>query len=100
MFEPAPIRVAFEKHGFRFEKVPGIMLSQRRFTDENERKGVLKILHDRSIDTSEWEDRGKLFAELFIGAKPEQFQELLETMNETHSLYVDDKSSNINYICR
>jgi hypothetical protein len=84
MFEPATIRVAFEKHGFRFEKVPGIMLSQRSFTDEDEQKGILKILHDKRIDTGELEDSGKLFAELFIGAKPEQFKQLLETMNETH----------------
>jgi len=100
MFEPALIRGAFEKHGFRFEKVPGIMLSQRSFTDENERKGVLKILHDKNIDTSEGEDCGKLFAELFIAAKPEHFQEFLEKMNETHSICAGDELNNITYICR
>ena len=100
IFDATPIGNAFEKHGLRFEKVPGIMLPQRRFTDENERKGILKILHDKSIDTGEWEDRGKLFAELFIAAKPEHFSELLEKMNETHSICVDDESNNCTYICR
>jgi hypothetical protein len=100
MFESRSIRDSFENHGFRFEKVPGIMLSQRRFMDQNERKGILKILHDKNIDTSEWEDRGKMLAELFIAAKPEHFPELLEKINETHSKWVDDESNHTTYICR
>ena len=100
MFNATPIRDVFEKHGFRFEKVPGIMLPQRRFTDKNERKGVLKILHDKRIDTSGWEDRGKQFAELFIAAKPGHFAELLDKMNETRSMCIGDGSERIAYICR
>jgi carnitine O-acetyltransferase len=100
MFESTSIRDSFENHGFRFEKVPAIMLSQRSFTDENERKGVLKILHDKNIDTSEWEDRGKMFAELFVAAKTEHFPGLLERMNETHSICVGDESNKTTYICR
>ncbi|MGB2691049.1 MAG: hypothetical protein WBC96_01000 [Thermodesulfobacteriota bacterium] len=67
------------------------MLPQRRFTDENERKSVSKTLHDKHIDTSEWEDRGKQYAELFIAAKPDHFPELLEKMNETHSMPVHEE---------
>ena len=100
MFDATPIRDVFENDGFRFEKVPGIMLPQRRFTDENERKAVLKILHDKRVDTSAWEDRGKQFAELFIAAKPDHFPELLEKTNETHSMCVGDESEMITYICR
>ena len=92
MFDATPIRDVFEKHGLRFEKVPEVMLPQRRFTDENERKSVLKTLHDKRIDTSEWEDQGKQFAELFIAAKPDHFPELLEKMNETRSMSVHDES--------
>lgn len=100
MFEATPIKDTFEKHGFRFEKIPEVMLPQRRFTDENERKSVLNILHDKNIDTSEWEDRGKQFAELFIAAKPDHFQEMLEKMIETHSMSLGDESEKIAYICR
>lgn len=92
MFDATPIRDVFEKHDLRFEKVPEVMLPQRRFTDENERKSVLKTLHDKRIDTSEWEDRGEQFAELFIAAKPDHFPELLEKMNETRSMSVHDES--------
>lgn len=92
MFDATPIRDVFEKHDLRFEKVPEVMLPQRRFTDENERKGVLKTLHDKGIDTSEWEDQGKQFAELFIAAKRDHFPELLEKMNETRSTSAHDES--------
>jgi hypothetical protein len=82
MFDATPINHVFETYGFRFEKVQGAMLPQRRFTDNNEKKMVLKILHEKGIDTSGWEDRGMQFAELFVGAKPDHFHELLEKMNE------------------
>ncbi len=85
MFDAAPIRVAFENHGFCFDKVPGIMLRQRNFSNEKEKKEVLKVLHDKHLDTGIWENRGKLFAELFIAAKTEYFPEVLEKMIETHS---------------
>ena len=71
-----------------------------KFTDENEQKGVLKILHDKGIDTSEWEDGGKQFAQLFIAAKPDHFPELLEKMKETRSMCVGDESERITYIVR
>jgi hypothetical protein len=100
MFDATPIRDVFEKHGFRFEKVPEVMLPQRRFTDESERTSVLKILHDKRIGTREWEEQGKQFAELFIAAKPHHFPELLERMNETHSMSVRDESERPAYICR
>ncbi|MFC1783905.1 hypothetical protein ACFL02_10045 [Planctomycetota bacterium] len=100
MFDATPIRDVFERHGLRYEKVPGIMLPQRRFTDRNERKDVLKVLHDKGIDTSEWEDQGRQFAELFIAAKPDNFPELLKKMNEIHSVCVGDESEMNTYICR
>jgi carnitine O-acetyltransferase len=100
MFDATPIRAVFENEGYRFAKVPEVMLPQRRFTDMDEQKDVLKILHDRGIDTREWEDRGKQFAELFIGAKPHHFPELLEKMNEAHSMSVRNESENTAYICR
>ena len=100
MFDATPIKNVFVKHGFRFEKVPEVMLPQRRFTDENERKSVLRILHDKSIDTSEWEEKGKQFAELFIAAKPDHFPELLDKMNETRPMSEHEESQRIAYICR
>jgi hypothetical protein len=91
MFDATPINRIFEKYGFRFQKVQGIMLPQRRFTNNREKEGVLKILHKNGIDTSEWEDRGKQFAELFIAAKPDHFSELLEKMDEVRLTCVGDE---------
>lgn len=85
LFEVEQIRKAFEDAGYVFEKVPNIMLPQRKFTDKREQAEVLKVLHDRRIDTSKWEDLGKQYAELFICAKPEHFDAVLQKMQETHS---------------
>ena len=83
IFDLAPIKTVFEKHGLTFEAVPGTRLPQRRFTDVDERREVLSLLHDRRIDTREWEDRGKHFADLFIAAPPEQFSKMRDRMNAT-----------------
>ncbi|MFQ5506230.1 MAG: hypothetical protein ACE5F1_15780, partial [Planctomycetota bacterium] len=85
MFDIPPIENIFEKHGFRFGAVPGVRLPQRRFTDGEERKKVLSLLHDRGIDTREWEDRGKQYADLYIAAPAERFSLLLDRMNETRA---------------
>ena len=100
MFDTTPIENAFESNSFKFEKVPGIMLPQRSFANKNEKKEILKILHNKVVDTSQWEDHGKLYAELFIAAKPGHFQELFEKIKETHSICVDNESNNITYINR
>jgi len=100
MFESESIRNSFEKHGFRYEKVPGIMLSQRRFTDKDEQQGVLDILHDKNIDTRGWEEEGRLFAELFIAARPDHFPALLDKMMETHSICMGEEAETTTYICR
>jgi hypothetical protein len=100
MFDSTSIRDSFESQGFRFERVPGIMLSQRRFADEDEQNGVLDILHEKNIDTTNWEDEGRLYAELYIAAKPDHFPALLERMKETHSICTGEEADTTTYICR
>ncbi|MFQ5429427.1 MAG: hypothetical protein ACE5E1_03865 [Phycisphaerae bacterium] len=85
MFNLSPIKSVFEKHGFSFGSVPGLRLPQRRFTDPEERRSVLALLHDRGLDTSDWEDRGKCYADLFVAAPPRQFSLLLDRMIATRS---------------
>ncbi len=100
MFDETPIRDVFETNGYSFGKVPKVMLPQRRFVDQNEREGVLKIIHDKGIDTGEWEDHGKHYAELFIAARPDHFPELLGAMNETYSMSVSDEFEQNSFIHR
>ena len=80
MFDDDPIQAVFEGNGLKFGRVPGVRLPQRRFTDDTERHSMLRVLHDRGLDTQDWEDRGKLFADLFIAAPEKQFALLLERM--------------------
>ena len=100
MFDATPIRNVFEKHDFKFEKVPEIMLPQRTFRNKCEQKSVLKLLRDKGIDTSQWEDGGKHFAELFIAAKPGHFPELLDRMIASYSMCAKEESESVTYICR
>ena len=99
MFDPSPIKTVFAKHGFVFAPVPGIRLPQRNFTDMNECKKVLSILHARGIDTREWEQGGKHYADLYIAAPRHQFSLLLDEMNaEESSDQIEEKA--IAYIHR
>ena len=99
MFDYSPIEAAFEAHGFTFGAVPGVRLPQRRFTNREERQKVLSLLHDRNVDTREWEDRGKHHADLFIAAPPDQFSSLLEGMEKTR-LVRDSEPEGVGYLCR
>lgn len=99
MFDISPIETVFEERGFTFGPVPGVRLPQRRFTDGEERQKVLSLLHDRGIDTREWEDRGKLYADLYIAAPGDQFSFLLERMRETRS-ECESESEMVGYIHR
>ncbi|RMH44769.1 MAG: hypothetical protein D6689_01690 [Deltaproteobacteria bacterium] len=85
MFDPSPVQSVFAEHGFRFEPVPGVRLPQRRFANRDERNKVLSLLHDRGIDTRQWEEGGRLYADLYIAAPAEHFSLLLERMRETRS---------------
>lgn len=83
IFENDGIEGVFEKCGFRFGAVPDVRLPQRRFIDDDERQDVLSVLHARGIDTTDWEDRGKQYADLYIAARPPWFDALMERMHRT-----------------
>lgn len=86
MFDNEPIVNVFEDNGYRFGPVPGVRLPQRRFESDREREKVLSVLHDRGLDTREWEDDGRHYADLYVAAPPPQFELLLEHMQKTHTV--------------
>ena len=85
MFDTEPVEAVFEKHGFSVHAVPDARLPQRRFENLRERKEVLTLLHNRGIDTAEWEEQGKHFADLYVAARPEHCMELLDCVYATRS---------------
>jgi hypothetical protein len=85
MFDALPVAQACERFGLHFGQVGGVRLPQRRFTDEHERESVLDILHERGVDTHDWEDTGRQYADLFIAAPREQFSLLVERMVATRA---------------
>ena len=74
-------------------------LPQRRFTDLQECRKVLFLLHDKGIDTRKWEDRGKQYADLFIAAPERQFSLVLDQLGRTRSEREDDSEA-VAYIRR
>lgn len=83
MFDTAQIERCFEKHGFAFLKIPDVRLPQRNFSDMEERLQILSVLHDRKIDTSKWEDKGKLYADLYVAASFDEVDIVQERMIQT-----------------
>ena len=82
MFSPKPIAATFERFGYRFEAVPRVRLRQRRFADAREQMETMRLLRSRGIDPNGWETTGYLYADLFIGARPDAFPPLLAAMQE------------------
>ena len=90
MFDTEPVEAVFEKHGFAMSAVPGARLPQRKFEDAREREQVLTLLHERGIDTGSWEEQGRHYADLYVAARPEHSQELLDCACATSAEYADD----------
>ncbi len=82
MFDTEPVRESFERHGFKFGQIPGVFLRQRRFADDEERNGVLEMLHERGFDTTGREDDGHHYANLYIATPPDQYHLLEKRLSE------------------
>jgi carnitine O-acetyltransferase len=90
MFDHQAIQSCFEQHGYAFRKVPKVRLPQRNFTGDLERDEIISILHGRNLDTTDWEDHGKLYADLYIAAKDDDIDVLMDKMIATHTAVTSD----------
>lgn len=80
MFDVDPISRCFDEAGLRFEPLPGVLLPQRAFASEREKHEILTILHEKGIDTEGAESDGVLFAEVWLAAQPEGFDDFRRCM--------------------
>jgi len=80
MFDAEPVADAFAAADLRFGPVPGVHLRQRRFRDLDEQAGVLRLLAQRGIAPAGMETTGRLYADLFVAARPERFDEAVARM--------------------
>lgn len=80
MFDPDPVIEAFASADLRFGPVPGVHLRQRRFRDVDEQAGVLRLLAERGLSPAGIETSGRLYADLFVGARPDRFDEAVARM--------------------
>jgi hypothetical protein len=90
MFDAQPITDAFEKAGWRFERVQGVRLPQRAFADDTERDEVISILKKKGCDTEGWETGGVLYADLYAASRGDELDELTERLRGTAKRLVDE----------
>ncbi|MEU8897539.1 class I SAM-dependent methyltransferase [Nocardia sp. NPDC048505] len=69
MFDFTPIAATLSTLGYRTVRLPG-MFEQRRFAFPEERTQVLETLTTQGIDTTGYEDQGRLYATLYV-SRPE-----------------------------
>lgn len=86
MFAPDAVAASFERFGYRFAPVPGVRLRQRRFHDAREQRETLRLLRQRGVDPSGWEDTGHLYADLFVAARPRDFAALMDAMLDAREM--------------
>lgn len=80
MFDIAPIERCFANAGLEFAPLPGVLLPQRAFADDKEKNEIISILSDRDIDTEGAESDGVLFAEVWLAAPPQGFDDFRRCM--------------------
>jgi carnitine O-acetyltransferase len=90
MFDAEPVKEVFERHGFAMQAVRDARLPQRKFADSGERKEVLSLLLDRGFDTGRWEEQGKLFADLYVAARPDRVSKLAGLLTAVRNEANDD----------
>jgi hypothetical protein len=90
MFDPSPIQHCFESFRYRFEQVPGVLLRQRHFADENEQAQTIEVIRKRGLDPDGLESEGTLYADLYVGASPSDFEDLFNRLSKVDS----DKKKN------
>ncbi|MCG8555278.1 MAG: hypothetical protein MJD61_08305 [Proteobacteria bacterium] len=82
MFDPCEVGQAFEAAGYAFEHVGDVRLPQRGFADESEQQNVLTKVRARGLDTRDVEERGVLYADLYIAGVPELQPRLRAAMDD------------------
>ncbi|MDG2304489.1 MAG: hypothetical protein P8R42_07495 [Candidatus Binatia bacterium] len=80
MFDIEPIERCFANAGLEFAPLPGVLLPQRAFADEQEKNEIISILSDRDIDTEGAESDGVLFAEVWLAAPPQGLDDFRRCM--------------------
>ena len=84
MFDPRPIQNCFESFRYRFQQLPGVRLRQRHFADDDEQSQTIDVIRKRGLDPDGLETEGTLYADLYIGASPSDFDDLFTKLSEVN----------------
>ena len=80
MFDVAAIAELFKSCGWRFTRIPGLLLPQRKFVSDEEQKQIIDGLRAREVEVVGCETEGILFAELFVATPPDAHDALVDRM--------------------
>ena len=80
MFDTTDIAKLFESRGWRFTRIPGLLLPQRKFASDEEHERVIDDLRARGVDVLGCENEGILLAELFVAAPHDVHDALVDCM--------------------
>lgn len=79
VFDTGPIVEELARHGLSAAPVPGVLLPQRRFQDEQEQREIVAVLSARGLDPTP-ELGGRHFAQLWVAAPPALLPQLIDQM--------------------
>jgi hypothetical protein len=80
MFDSSSLCRVFNQFNYRFERLPCIHLPQRSFIDPEEQKKIVTLLKSQNINITDMEDTGILYADVFIAAPKNEYDELYQKM--------------------
>tara|TARA_Y100000780_G_scaffold231903_1_gene259546 strand:- start:1370 stop:2293 length:924 start_codon:yes stop_codon:yes gene_type:complete len=87
------IQKVFEDYGFMLLKSEVPPFRQRRFYDEQEKMKTISLLNERGIVTTNFEDKGFYYTNLYVGAPKEHKNALISWVRSMEDDYLEKSSS-------
>jgi len=80
IFDMNKIQKTFDYYGYSLLKSELKPISQRHFSDTDEKSQTISLLHGKGIDTKEYEDDGNFYADIYV-ASPKRMENQLISMS-------------------
>jgi len=76
------IQKTFDYYGYSLINSDVEPIPQRQFSDADEQSQTISLLHEKGIDTKNYEDEGHFYADFYV-ASPKKLENQLITMSKT-----------------
>ena len=82
IFDMEKIQKTFDYYGYSLINSDVEPIPQRQFSDADEQSQTISLLHEKGIDTKNYEDEGHFYADFYV-ASPKKLENQLITMSKT-----------------